>query len=378
MIIEDKGAEIINEVLSKAGFRCWYVGGCLRDALRNQPPKDLDLATDATPEEYVAVFKTDNRTLRLIETGLSHGTCTVVVLDEPYEITSLRTETDHDGRWATMAYTRDLSEDLSRRDLTVNAMAMDFEGNIIDPFGGQADLAARRVRFVGNAEERMREDYLRILRYFRFHALIAGGAPLDKEATKAIRKTRDGLRKISPERIWMEMSKIVVGPSPDMAVSYMRDLGLHEIIGMPSGFAPAFGHAQRRGITNSASAMGWYVINASSIDQTATAWKWSGEERARAKFIAVNSRVNSLSDWKEMLVDGAPLDWVADLTALNGLGRNLLASWVAPKLPVGGADLIAAGMTPGPAMGDVLKTLERLWKDSDYKLTRDDLLKDLI
>lgn len=368
----------LRETFVRAGFDMWVVGGACRDALSGREPKDIDLATSATPDEQVAIYAANG--IRYIPTGLQHGTVSVV-LDDTYEITSLRTETDHDGRWATVAYTRDIAEDLSRRDLTINAMALSFDDVLIDPFGGKADLEAKRVRFVGDAEERMREDYLRILRFFRFHARFAGDADLDPAAVQAIKAARGGLAQISVERVWMEMSKIVTGPAGAATLMRMMDLSLFEIIGMPMGMLSNVQRASDRGITDPASMMGCYVFEPGDIEGIATMWKWSGVERERASFMAQHapasttlSRLGNIPVWKEMLVDGIPFEWVSDLMRLADIDPAELASWDIPKMPVTGGDLIKAGVKPGPQMGDMLKRMQQRWKDSDYTLTKEELL----
>jgi hypothetical protein len=361
----------LRAIFQSAGYELWFVGGCVRDSLMGKEPKDIDLCTSATPDEQVAVYQANG--VRFIPTGLQHGTVTVV-LDEPYEITSLRTESDHDGRWATMAYTRDLNEDLSRRDLTINAMALDFDGNLIDPFGGEADLKDRRVRFVGNAAERMREDYLRILRFFRFHARIAGDAPLDGDAKQAICDVRGGLAQISVERVWMEMSKIISGPSASAVLRSMRELMLFEIIGMPPGMTGAIRRCQYRGVRDPASIMGHYVREPSVIESLADQWKWSKVERDRALFVAREGGNSSMARWKELRVDGAPMEWVADLMRFQEADPAELETWAVPKFPVTGGDLLIFGFKPGPALGETIKRLTKLWKESDYKLTNKELV----
>ena len=154
----------LEKMFADAGFELVFVGGCVRDALLGKEPKDVDLATSATPEEQISLYNQNG--IRFIETGLQHGTVTAVLDGEPYEITTYRIDKETDGRHAKVDYTRDLVEDLSRRDLTFNAIAMRFDGTLVDPFDGMADLHNGRVRFVGNAQQRIEEDYLRILRFF--------------------------------------------------------------------------------------------------------------------------------------------------------------------------------------------------------------------
>ena len=365
----------LRAIFIAANFDIWFVGGCVRDFLRGVDAKDIDLCTDATPDQQIAIYEANG--VHYIPTGLQHGTITVV-LDQPYEITTLRTETDHTGRHATVAFTRDLREDLSRRDLTINAMALSFNDELIDPFGGEADLKAGRVRFVGNAEERMREDYLRILRFFRFHARIAGDQPPDGDAVKAIRATRAGLSQISAERIWMEMAKIITGPSAAETLRQMMTLTLFEITGMPPGSLGRVQHAQNCGVTDPASVMGFYVLTPADIEEIATSWKWSTQERQRALFIANNHRETEIAGWQEMLVDGAPFEWVADLMSMQGVSPAVLANWPIPKMPVGGGDLIKTGMKPGPQMGEEIKRLTRIWKDSNYAATKNELMGQVV
>ena len=159
------------------GFDIRLVGGAVRDIVAGEDPKDLDFCTDANPTEQLEIYTANG--YKYVETGLQHGTITVVIDHVGYEITSLRTETDHEGRHATVAYTRDWMDDLSRRDFTFNAMAMTFDGVLIDPFGGQEDLRNQIVRFVGNANDRVKEDYLRILRWFRFQARFSKQGKID-------------------------------------------------------------------------------------------------------------------------------------------------------------------------------------------------------
>lgn len=370
----DSGAFIINEVLQAAGYRCWFVGGCVRDTMLALDPKDIDIATDATPDEYVAALSSDERTRKLFATGEKHGTYTVVVDDQSFELTSLRTESDHDGRWATVAYTRDINEDLGRRDLTINAMALSFDNQLIDPYDGKRDLDSRRVRFVGVAEERMREDYLRILRFFRFHARFAGDKPLDPEAVEAINKVRGGLSHISVERIWSEMRRIIAGPDAIPTLRRMMTLSLFEIIGMPFGSFPDLGRAHDAMVTDPASLMGFY-LPPEMVEPLAREWKWSRDEMDRARFIAENKdRDANDQSFRNLLVDGAEFEWVADLMRFAKVSPETLRTWPVPVFPLGGNDLIQAGFKPGPEMGALLRRLRDDWKAQRFTLDRETLL----
>jgi len=385
--------QLLKDRYTEAGFELWFVGGCVRDSIMGIAPKDIDLTTSATPEEQVALY--DRYDYHYIATGLQHGTLTVVIDDEPYEITTYRIDRETDGRHAVVEYTRDLRADLERRDLTINAIAMDFDGTIFDPFGGVEDIANRTVRFVGNANDRITEDYLRILRYFRFYGRFGnpvyptgfwgtvqrffgrGNGLPNRQANRAIRKGISGLRQISVERVWMEVSKIISGPNASVVASYMRNMKVFETIGMPDGVDAALSFARKCGVTNPASIMGYYVISPRAIDDIADAWKWATEDRQRANFIAKNyikACASPMPFFKEMLVSGTPFDWVADMMRLSGYDPVVLADWPIPVMPVTGKDLIERGVTPGPEMGQMLKSMKAAWIKSDYTVDKDTLL----
>ena len=180
-------------------------GGAVRDLLAGVEPKDWDLATPLHPEEVIK--SAEEAGFKVLPTGLQHGTVTVMVDGEPLEVTTLRVDVETDGRHADVEFTTDWKEDAARRDLTVNAMFLTMDGEVVDFFGGQQDLEDGRVRFVGNARERMAEDFLRILRFFRFHGRVGSGK-FDEKDLLAIHDSTHGLAGISGERIWMEMQKI--------------------------------------------------------------------------------------------------------------------------------------------------------------------------
>lgn len=353
------------------GFDLRLVGGCVRDHLMGMAPKDVDLCTDATPAEQVMVYGALR--LRHVPTGIDHGTITVVLSGVPYEITSLRTEDEHDGRHARVAFTRDWHEDLSRRDLTVNAMALTFDGDLLDPFGGKADLEQRRVRFVGDPVARMREDYLRILRWFRFHGRIAGYADLDAETLRAVEQEAAGLERISRERVWMEMQKIAPGPAGDAMLDAIVTSGVARHIDLPDDWREdaALAHARlRHPVTLLTALLGSEVLG------LARAWKWSNEELALARYL-VESDADSLAALKaEVALRNVPVDRVVQLALLREMPDHaaMLAAWQPPPFPVGGQDLLALGMKPGPALGQALRALKEAWAASHYTLTREELL----
>lgn len=211
-------------MLTAAGHEAYAVGGCVRNALLNEPVNDIDIATDAHPERVQALAEAAG--LKSIPTGIAHGTLTVLSSGVPYEVTTYRRDVSTDGRRATVDYATDVREDARRRDFTMNALYCDATGAVLDPLGGMDDLRARRIRFIEDAATRIREDYLRILRYFRFNAWYGRPeAGLDEEALAAIAGALDGLDTLSRERIGQETLKLLAAPDPAPSVAVMRQLG---------------------------------------------------------------------------------------------------------------------------------------------------------
>ena len=362
--------ELRNKFLENR-FDIRIVGGAVRDILSNKTPKDIDLCTDATPEEQIAIYQANS--YRYIETGLQHGTVTVVIDKEPYEITSLRTESNHDGRHATVAYTRDWNEDLSRRDLTVNAMALTFDGELLDPFGGEKDLKSRTVKFVGDPTARITEDYLRILRFFRFHGRI-GNNSYDPTVEAAIKQTASGLSKLSGERIWMEMSKILVGPNAANEIKEMYKLGVAQVIGLPDSGNKSFNISLAK---TPITIMAYIVDDVATAQAISSKWKMSSQEFKLFHWLVANKQTNLTPHHAEdLVIDGINSSWVYELAVLQNK-QNIathITSWSPPVFPVSGADLQALGMKPGVEFGNTLKQLKDQWKKSRFKLTKEQLL----
>ncbi|MGI3169752.1 CCA tRNA nucleotidyltransferase [Pseudooceanicola sp. C21-150M6] len=219
------GTQDVCRMLTAAGFRALFVGGCVRDALIGRPVGDIDIATDARPEDVVRLAGAAG--LRAVPTGIDHGTVTVIAEGRPHEITTFRRDIETDGRHATVAFSTDVAEDAARRDFTMNALYATPDGEIVDPLGGLADLEARRLRFVGAAEARIEEDYLRILRFFRFHAWYGDPAEgPDPDALAAIAVATEGLDGLSRERVGQEIRKLLSAPDPSQAVALMRQTGV--------------------------------------------------------------------------------------------------------------------------------------------------------
>ena len=217
-------------VLIEAGAQALIVGGCVRNSLLNQPVSDIDIATDALPEVVMKLAIAGG--IKAVPTGIEHGTVTLVSGGIPFEITTFRRDVENGGRRAVVAFSKTVDEDAATRNFTMNALYVRPDGTVLDPIGGLPDLHARRVRFIGSAEDRIREDYLRSLRYFRFHAWYGDAENgMDADAVAAIAANLDGLDKVSHERIGAEFLKLLSAPDPAPAVAGMRSTGvLHRIL----------------------------------------------------------------------------------------------------------------------------------------------------
>jgi poly(A) polymerase/tRNA nucleotidyltransferase (CCA-adding enzyme) len=349
------------------------VGGAVRDALAGLPVADVDVAAPFPPEDIMARLLAAG--CKVFETGLAHGTVTAVWDHQPIEVTALRRDVLTDGRHAEVAWTTDWHEDAARRDFTINAMSLGADGVLHDYFGGREDLARGLVRFVGDPETRLAEDYLRLLRFFRFHARYGKGAP-DAAALHAIRAAIPGLARLSVERIWMEIKRILMVAEPVPALRLMAELGVLPAI-LPEFAAPdldclarlvaldapaepllrlaalggaAPGLAARLKLS-SAEARALRFLQEAAIPSAEI--DAAGFRRWRAQHGAVVFEIQEAALWLADARDGAaPLR-----TAL----RATLHTEAAPVFPLQGRDLLAEGATPGPALGALLAEVEAFW-----------------
>ena len=339
------------------------VGGAVRDLALDKTPKDIDLATDATPDEMIAIL--DKANIKYKPTGLEHGTITAILDNEPFEITTLRADTETDGRHAEVEFVRSWEEDAKRRDLTYNAMSMDMEGNVFDYFNGMDDLQDKVSNFVGDADERIKEDYLRILRYFRFQGRLSTPS-WNEDTLKAISSNVKGLQNISAERIWQEMSKVLAGNNVANVLTHMTKSGVSKVIGLSTNDL------------NKVKDKGNPIIALAQMGNTTDItkrWRLSNNEAALLDFLVKNKN-NSLDQKKveDMIADGIDKNLISALVTIQGKDLNVDAK--VPDFPITGADLIAKGMNPGPQMGAKLNLLKQQWKQSNFTATKDDLLKE--
>lgn len=223
--IGEKSLGQVMACLNTAGHRAYLVGGCVRNALLGWPVADIDIATDARPDEVAE--RAARAGLKVVPTGIEHGTVTIIAGGIPHEVTTFRRDVETDGRRAVVAYSDRIEEDAARRDFTMNALYADGAGEVIDPLGGLPDLLARRVRFVGTPDDRIREDYLRILRFFRFHAVYGDPANgPDPDGLAACAAHADGLELLSRERVGHEMRKLLAARDPAPALATMQMTGI--------------------------------------------------------------------------------------------------------------------------------------------------------
>ncbi len=338
------------------------VGGAVRDALAGRPVADVDLATPRPPADVMAALAAAG--LKAVPTGIDHGTVTAVSGHRGFEVTTLRHDLSTDGRHAEVAFTDDWQADAARRDFTINAMSMAANGAVFDYFGGISDLRAGRVRFVGQAATRIAEDYLRILRFFRFWARYGAGAA-DAEAVAAIAAAVPGLRRLSAERVWMELKRILAAPDPRGAVALMQQLGVLAAV-LPEGTAPL----RLAALVARGTPADPMLRLAALLDGDATALavrlKLSAAERdwLRALRAAPALPPQADDDALRRALAGESREVLLGRVWLAGGDADLLArlsAMPAPAFPLRGRDLRAAGVPAGPEMGALLRALRDWW-----------------
>jgi len=351
------------------------VGGCVRDAIAGRAVADIDLATPQPPDAVTQALQEAG--LRAVPTGLDHGTVTAVSGGRGFEVTTLRRDQETDGRHAQVAWTADWQEDAARRDFTMNAMSMLPDGAVYDYFGGVADLRAGRVRFVGDPAARIGEDYLRILRFFRFHARYGHGEP-DPAALEALRDGVRGLGRLSPERVWSELKRILATPDPRGAVQLMADLGVLPAV-LPGPFDLACLDRLLRAGAPSDPLLRLAGLERSSASsevpgagmELAARLRMSVAERDRLTALAGPPPEPGMDDdaLRRLLADAAPGALIGRAWLAGDAGpewsalRAHLAALPRPVFPLEGRDALALGVPPGPAVGELLRAVRAWWMD---------------
>ncbi len=367
--------------------RARLVGGVVRDLIAGRAVADIDLATPEPPETVMRRLREAG--LRAVATGLAHGTVTALPHGQPIEITTLRRDEQTDGRHAVVAWTEDWREDAARRDFTINAMSLARDGTLFDYFGGADDLRAGRVRFVGEPASRLDEDALRILRFFRFEARYGSGAP-DLAATDAVAAAAPALARLSAERVWSELRRILAGPELARIVTLMRRLGVLDRL-LPGGASswaasPGLAALLDAGLPSTPMLRLALLIGGPPAP-VAQALRLSNTEAALLQALCEAPPPHpGLDDdaLRRLLEEQEPglpeqRSWLAQATAEpHGHDpaawaslRRRLAAMPRPVFPLAGRDVLACGVPPGPEVGRLLTRLRDWWRDGGCKADRD-------
>ena len=375
--IKTAGTQDVFSALESAGYEAFFVGGCVRNALMGFAVDDLDIATNAKPQAIIT--SCENRGLKCIPTGIDHGTITVISDGIAHEITTYRRDVQGDGRHAIVEFSTQMQEDAARRDFTINALYADRHGKIYDPLGtGKDDLAQKRVTFIGSANERIREDYLRILRFFRFSAIYADqDQGFDPETLSVIANHLDGLDRLSKERIGAEMRKLLSAPDPAPAIAAMRSSGA--LMRVLEG-------ADDRSLA--------LLVHLESECDAHPNWLRRlailGAIDARDSLRLSNDETQKLTVMRDAIGDMTPphalgyhhgaslsrdillLRWASFEQMTNNADWHAAAAGAEQVFPIKARDLMP--QYAGPALGQKLRTLETQWIDSEFRLTKEALL----
>lgn len=380
------GTARVLQLLNADGEEARVVGGAVRNALLGLVPGDIDIATTALPHEVMRRAKSAG--IKAVPTGIDHGTVTLVIDSQPYEVTTLREDTETFGRKAKVAFGRDWVKDAERRDFTMNGLSVDADGVVHDYVGGIADAAARRVRFIGDPDQRIAEDFLRILRFFRIHAAFGAGDP-DRDGYLACIRGRAGLASLSAERLRMETLKLLVAPGASAAAVAMADGGLLQAltggVAYTGPLSAMIAIERELGLTASstrrlaaltvavtedakrvATRLRLSNTETKALDSMGHRW-WrlatKGEADARRLLYRLGAERyhdRVLLGWSRAGGDVGSSRW----RALAELPQR----WTAPKFPLRAADFIARGMAEGPSLGHVLTLAEDAWLAADFPL----------
>lgn len=366
------------DVLDGAGIVSRFVGGCVRNAVLGRPIDDIDVAVSKPPETVMRALEAAS--FRVVPTGLKHGTVTAIVAGKPFELTTLRRDVETDGRRAVVAFTDDWLEDARRRDFTFNALYADRDGTLYDPFDGRSDLAAGRVRFIGEADTRIAEDRLRVLRFFRFHAWY-GRPPLDGPSFEACRRNAGVLGGLSGERVAKELLRLLEAPAPADALQAMAEAGaLDHWLPEYAGVARLKALIAREDAPDPLRRLAAILPSSADATSIGKRLKLSTQQALRLEVMLAPTPVidvaggpkawragiyglgNGLYADRLLLALEAPGDWRAALA----LARN----WTPAELPVSGGDALKLGLKPGPRVGALIEAVERWWIDGDFSADR--------
>ena len=366
----------VMSLLSDAGHQIYLVGGCVRNALLHEPTSDFDLSTNAHPETVMELAKSAG--IKALPTGIEHGTITLIVDKTPFEITTFRKDVETDGRRAVVAFSDQIEDDARRRDLTINALYADATGTIVDPLGGLPDLLARRIRFIEDPEQRIKEDYLRILRFFRFHAWYGDPSKgLDAEALAACAEQADGIDGLSKERVGAEMRKLLSALDPAPAIAAMAQSGI--LVRVLTG-------AENSALAPLIALEAHYEVAPNWITRLAALTRAEVRDALRLSKSEDQLRKNTIACMDQALPTkvaayryGYDIATSATLIMAASLGQHPDPSFkdeattgAAAVFPIKAVNL--PDHLQGKAIGDELRALEARWIASDFTATKSDLL----
>ena len=376
--MSDRSVRRLLGALAKGGIAARFVGGCVRNTVLGRPVDDIDIAVDKPPETVMRTLEAAD--LKVVPTGLRHGTVTAIVEGRPFELTTLRRDLETDGRRAVVAFTDDWRADAERRDFTFNALYADPDGTIWDPFDGRADLLAGRVRFIGDPDQRIAEDRLRVLRFFRFHAWF-GKPPLDSAGFDACRRNAGTLSALSAERVAKELLRLLAAPAPADALAAMAEAGaLDHWLPEYAGTARLKALVAREETADPLRRLA-AIVSPSAATAVAKRLKLSTQDSLRLQLMlepAVpgdpeNRRAALYRLGTSLFVDRVLLEGPGDWQAALALARR----WTPPELPISGADALTLGLKPGPRVGALLEAVERWWIAGDFSADRAACLAEL-
>lgn len=379
-----------NAIFASLDNNARFVGGAVRDAILGKDATDIDINTPLSPEEVTTRLKVNG--IKVIPTGIKHGTVTAIVNDSVFEITTLRRDVNCNGRHAEIEFTDSWEEDAARRDFTINAMSCSQKGEIFDYFGGISDLINGRIKFVGNAKTRCNEDYLRILRFFRFFAYY-GQLPFDISAIDACRELCGGIDGLSGERIQTEMFKLIAAPNPVYSLQLMVQTNViqHVIEDITISHIVYLENLISTQINRSADPVLRLAVmlcyNTQGAKMLSKLWKLSNLDKSRLFFLcnpenAIQINIDDASAkkiyrkyGKENFLDTALLAYSYGMD--KGMYDKLtsLEKWHIPDFPLKGSDLIKIGIQPGKDLGNLLKFAEKCWEDNDYQPQKLELIE---
>ncbi len=398
----DEALQRVLALLDADGGEGRVVGGAVRNSLMGLPVADIDIATTLLPETVVE--RAEAAGIKAVPTGIAHGTVTLVIDGKPFEITTLRRDVETDGRRAVVAFSQDWRADAERRDLTINALYASADGEVVDLVGGLADLERRNIRFIGDAATRIAEDHLRILRFFRFFAYYGSGRP-DADGLRACAAAKSKISTLSAERVWSEMKKLLAALDPGRALLWMRQIGILTEV-LPE--TEKWGIDAIPGLIAAEQALGWLpeallrlaaIVppDAARLAKLAERLRLSKAEgaylQAWANAPIVKDDISEAAFYR-LLYRHDPAGIVVrlklalavarskaegdfeEMARVARLGKLLerAAKWKKPTFPLNGADALAAGVSAGPRVGELLTKLEQEWLDGNFTINRASLL----